>query len=212
MATSLQIQAAVTEPQAPLAGPRFREALGFAARLHERQLRKGTQIPYVAHLMAVASLALEHGADEETAIAALLHDAVEDQGGQATREKIRSIFGDRVAAIVDGCSDSDQKPKPPWRERKEQYIAHLPQATPDVLLVSACDKLHNARCVLADYRVHGEATWSRFNGGRDGTLWYYRTLVDTFRTVGATVPAALLDELERVVTELERLAAGQAVE
>lgn len=189
-------------------GPRFREALGFAARLHEGQLRKGTPVPYVAHLMAVAGLALEHGADEDTAIAALLHDAVEDQGGPATREKIRQMFGERVASIVDGCTDTDETPKPPWRARKEQYLAHLRTAPPEVRLVSASDKLHNARCILDDCRRQGESSWSRFKGGRDGTLWYYRSLVETFRETGSP----LLEELDRVVTELERLCAGQSVE
>lgn len=194
----------------PVLGPRFCEALTLASRLHEKQLRKGTQVPYVAHLLAVASLALEHGADEDTAIAALLHDAVEDQGGPPTRETIRQAFGERVASIVDGCSDTDEVPKPPWRERKEKYIAHLASAPLEVLLVSACDKLHNARSLLEDYRRQGEATWSRFRGGRDGTLWYYRTLVRTFQQVGSPVLPELgrvVDELGRVVDELEQLAA-----
>src|SRR5205085_11747027 len=119
---------------------RFEEALAFAARLHKSQLRKGTGVPYVSHLLAVAGIALEHGADEDEAIAALLHDAIEDQGGAATREEIRRRFGDRVVGIVDGCSDTDVSPKPPWRERKEAYIAHVRDASPSVRLVSAADK------------------------------------------------------------------------
>lgn len=195
-----------TTRTSPKLGPRFREALSFATMLHEKQLRKGTEIPYVAHLLAVASLALEHGADEDTAIAALLHDAVEDQGGKETLERIRQAFGERVAAIVDGCSDTDETPKPPWHERKQRYLAHLPSASPEARLVSACDKLHNARCLLEDYRRHGEEVWSRFKGGREGTLWYYRAVVEIFRKVGSPV----LEELERVVAELDQLASARA--
>lgn len=185
---------------------RFEEALVYAARLHSAQVRKGSGIPYVAHLLAVAGLVIEHGEDEDEAIAALLHDAVEDQGGAPRREEIRRRFGDRVAEIVDGCTDAETVPKPPWRARKERYVAHLAEAPPSVLLVSSADKLHNARSILADYRTCGEALWERFTGGREGTLWYYRALVEAFRARGAAVPLA--DELARVVTELERLGAA----
>jgi GTP pyrophosphokinase len=182
---------------------RFEDALVYATRLHARQVRKGTGIPYIAHLLAVTAIVLEHGADEDTAIAALLHDAVEDQGGAATRETIRERFGEQVAAIVDGCTDTDVTPKPPWRARKEAYVAHVRTAPPDVRLVSAADKLHNARSILADYRVLGEATWDRFTGGKAGTLWYYHALVDAFRAAGST---PLVEELARVVDDLETLA------
>ena len=182
---------------------RFEEALTYAARLHAGQLRKGTKIPYVAHLLSVASIALRHGADEDEAIAALLHDAVEDQGGAATREEIRRRFGENVARIVDGCTDTDVTPKPPWKPRKEAYIAHVREAPPSVRLVSAADKLDNARAILADYRLVGEALWKRFTGGKAGTLWYYRSLVRTFRETGSS---PLVDELDRVVSEIERLA------
>jgi (p)ppGpp synthase/HD superfamily hydrolase len=182
---------------------RFEEALTFATRLHAGQCRKSTTIPYVAHLLGVASLVLEAGGDEDEAIAALLHDAVEDQGGEATLEEIRRRFGETVAAIVDGCSDTTTVPKPPWRARKEAYIAHLREASASECLVSAADKLHNARTILADYRVLGEVLWERFNGGKEGTLWYYRALVETFR---AASPTPLVEELERVVAEIERLA------
>jgi len=184
-------------------GSRFDEALALATRLHATQLRKGTSIPYVAHLLSVAALVLEAGGDEDQAIAALLHDAVEDQGGAATLAEIRRRFGDRVAAIVDGCSDTDQVPKPPWRRRKEVYLEHLAEAGPDVLLVSLADKIHNARAVLADLRVLGDGLWPRFSGGKDGELWYYRRLADTF---AARRPGALADELGRTVAEIERLA------
>jgi GTP pyrophosphokinase len=190
----------------PLSG-RFEEALVYAAQLHAAQKRKGTEIPYVAHLLAVASIALEHGADEDESIAALLHDAIEDQGGARTREEIRRRFGDRVVAIVDGCTDAEVVPKPPWRERKEAYVAHVREAPPSVRLVSASDKLHNARAILADFRASGDRLWDRFTGGRDGTLWYYRALVDAYRESGAS---RLVDELDLVVTELERLTAPAA--
>ena len=182
---------------------RFEEALSFAARLHSAQVRKGTDIPYVSHLLAVAAVALEHGADEDEAIAALLHDAVEDQGGAATREEIRRRFGDRVAEIVDGCTDAETIPKPPWRERKERYVAHIADASPSVCLVSAADKLHNARSILSDLRACGDEVWGRFKGGKEGTLWYYRSLVGAFRAHG---PSPLVEELARTVEEIERLA------
>ena len=182
---------------------RFREALVYAAELHATQLRKGSDTPYVAHLLAVASLVLEHGGNEDEAIAGLLHDAIEDQGGDATRQEIRRRFGEGVTAIVDGCTDADVVPKPPWRARKEAYIAHLAGSSPSVRLVSSADKLHNARSILADYRAVGEQVWSRFKGGREGTLWYYRALCDAYRGAGGT---PILDELERTVAELERLA------
>ncbi len=183
--------------------PHFQEALVFAAQLHAGQTRKGTTVPYIAHLLAVCSIVLEHAGNEDEAIAALLHDAVEDQGGASTREAIRRRFGDVVVAIVDGCTDTDVIPKPPWKARKEAYIAHLRTAPASVRLVSAADKLHNARTVLADYRLLGDALWQRFTGGKDGTLWYYRAVTNALRQAGTT---PLIEELERVVSELERLA------
>src|SRR5712691_4178501 len=183
---------------------RFEEALVFATQLHAKQTRKGTSIPYIAHLLAVTILVLEHGANEDEAIAALLHDAIEDQGGAATREDIRRRFGDTVVAIVDGCTDAEVMPKPPWRARKEAYIAHVREAPASVRLVSAADKLHNARTILADYRQLGDSLWQRFNGGKEGTLWYYRSMVNAFRAAGTT---PLVEELDRVVSEIERLAA-----
>lgn len=181
---------------------RFTDALTYATQLHANQTRKGGGVPYISHLLGVASIALEYGANEDEAIAALLHDAIEDQGGAPTREEIRRRFGDTVTQIVDGCTDADTTPKPPWRQRKEAYIAHIPQACASVRLVSAADKLHNVRSILKDYRLIQEAVWERFQGGKNGTLWYYRTLLDTFRAIEST---PLIDELERVVTELEEL-------
>ena len=185
--------------------PRFEEALVYATRLHARQFRKGTAVPYVAHLLGVTSIALLFGANEDEAIAALLHDAVEDQGGAETREEIRRRFGENVAAIVDGCTDTDVVPKPPWRARKEAYILHIRNASSSVRLVSSADKLDNARAVLGDYRVVGENLWARFKGGKDGTLWYYSELVKAFREAGGGL---LVDELDRVVKEIHRLAAN----
>ncbi|MCC5660213.1 HD domain-containing protein [Nostoc sp. XA010] len=181
---------------------RFTTALTYATQLHANQVRKGSGVPYVAHLLGVASIALEYGANEDEAIAALLHDAIEDQGGAATREEIRDRFGDNVTAIVDGCTDADTTPKPPWRHRKEAYIGHISTASPSVLLVSLADKLYNAQSILKDYRVLGESLWERFHGGKEGTLWYYRALVDAFSKAGTTV---IIDELQRVVAQIEVL-------
>ncbi|HLI09668.1 MAG TPA: HD domain-containing protein [Ktedonobacteraceae bacterium] len=184
--------------------PRFEEALVFAAQLHGQQVRKGTAVPYISHLLAVASLVLEYGGNEDEAIAALLHDAIEDQGGAATREEIRRRFGNSVVAIVDGCTDAEVIPKPPWRERKENYIARVRHEPASVRLVSAADKLHNARSILADYRVLGDELWRRFAGGKQGTLWYYHSLVDAYRAA-ATNP--LVEELARTVAEIDALVA-----
>jgi (p)ppGpp synthase/HD superfamily hydrolase len=187
---------------------RFEAALVYAARLHAQQLRKGSQIPYVAHLLGVASIVMEYGGNEDEAIAALLHDAIEDQGGDSTRQEIRRRFGERIAGIVEGCTDADVIPKPPWKRRKETYLAHLPTASPSVLLVSAADKLENARAILSDYRSLGDALWERFAGRKEGTMWYYRELVNVYRTV--RTPEPLTDELDRVVTEIERHSKAKA--
>ena len=185
-------------------GEKLESALIVASRLHKDQTRKGTSIPYITHLLAVASIVGENGGTEDEVVAALLHDAPEDQGGEATLGDIRARFGDGVAEIVDGCTDTYEDPKPPWRERKERYLAHLAGASNSVRLVSSADKLHNARAVLSDYREHGEDLWARFNGGKEGTLWYYRAVVDTLRGDGPVT-----EELDRVVTELETLSGKQ---
>ena len=185
---------------------RFREALEYAVQLHERQRRKGSDTPYIAHLLSVTAIVLEHGASEDEAIAALLHDAVEDQGGAPVREEIRRRFGPVVAAIVDGCSDSETNPKPPCRKRKEKFLAQLPAAGRSVHLVSAADKLHNVRALVDDYREHGESLWDRFSGGRAGTLWYYRAVADA---LASALPCPLVQKLERAVSELERAAAAR---
>jgi len=181
---------------------RLREALAYAAELHARQTRKGTDTPYVAHLLGVCALVIEHGGGEDEAIAALLHDAPEDQGGRETLETIRARFGARVASLVEACSDTLETPKPPWRARKERYLAHLEHAGDAARLVSAADKLYNARTVLDDLREVGSSVFERFTGRKEGTLWYYRALSERFTRLG---PRALAAELERVVSEMERL-------
>ena len=191
-----------TNEESELLTERFERALVYATDLHREQRRKGSGVPYVAHLLAVCALTLEYGGDEDEAIAALLHDAIEDQGGAVARAEILRQFGERVTEIVEGCTDTDESPKPPWRARKEEYIRHVREAPASVRLVSACDKLHNARSLVMDYRVYGEALWDRFTGARDGTLWYYRAMVNALRAAGTS---PVVDELDRVVTELERL-------
>lgn len=188
-------------------GPRFLRAFLFAAEKHKGQPRKASTIPYIAHLMGVASLVLEAGGDEDLAIAALLHDVVEDCGGAPMLKEVRRRFGPRVAKMVDGCTDTDVYPKPPWRQRKEKYIARLRYEDKETRLVSAADKLNNVRSILSDYRSVGESVWSRFHGGREGTLWYYRTLRDEFLR---DQPNRITRDLGRAVNELESLAAKNA--
>jgi (p)ppGpp synthase/HD superfamily hydrolase len=182
--------------------PRFSQALVYAVEAHDGQTRKGTSIPYVAHVLAVASLALENGANEDEAIAALLHDVVEDCGGLPRLADLRERFGESVASIVMGCTDSTETPKPPWKERKQAYIHHLDAASPSALLVSACDKLHNVRSLLVSVRNDGDAGWSRFKGGKDGTLWYYRAVLDGLKRCGTS--PRLMHELEISLEELHR--------
>lgn len=189
---------------APFFTQHFNLAFELAAGFHHNQTRKGTPVPYIGHLMAVCSLVLDSGGDEDQAIAALLHDVVEDQGGLTTLATIRQLFGDRVAAAVEACSDSmtsDPAQKLPWRERKERYLAHLKDASADALMVGAADKLHNARAILMDYRQVGEEVWSRFKVGKDEQLWYYGELVAGFRQTAA--PKMLVDELDRTVEQLK---------
>jgi len=184
-------------------GPRFDEAFVFAARKHAGQTKKGTGVPYISHVMAVASLVLEAGGDEEMAIAALLHDVVEDCGGLPTLKEIEEKFGHRVARIVDGCTDSYGYPKPPWRERKEKYLLRVREEDDETRLVSVADKVHNTRAILLDYREIGDRVWERFAGKREGSMWYYRSLANEFERRGSN---RLSRELARVVAELEELA------
>ena len=187
-------------------GKRFRDAMVWAAELHENQRRKGGNIPYVAHLLGVAAIVLEHGGDEDEAIAALLHDALEDQLHKMSPGEIQARFGEKVEAIVEACTDGDpaeqrDRDQAKWRKRKETYIAEIPHKPDGAILVSMADKLHNARAILEDYRVIGDALWPRFTTGKDGTLWYYRALLDAY---AARRKDRLWTELERTVQAIER--------
>ena len=185
---------------------RLAEGVTYALAVHATQKRKGTDTPYVSHLLGVASLVLEHGGEEEQAIAAMLHDAIEDQGAHL-EPIIRQRFGARVADIVLGCTDADTLPKPPWRARKEAYIAHLEHAGPAVLLVSCADKVHNARAICTDLRTYGLSVFTRFNAGQDGIVWYYRSLADAFARL---LPGALSAELSEAVRIMETLPPPQS--
>lgn len=203
----------VQDTSTPRLTVRFEEALVYAAQLHRFQTRKGTEIPYVSHLLAVTALVIQDGGDEDQAIAALLHDAVEDQGGRETLAEIHRRFGEQVARIVEHCTDAYEDPKPPWRARKESYLARLRQAPPEVQRVSLADKLHNARSILRDLRSGGPQVWERFRGGKEGTLWYYRSLVEIFTPAETQAPIRtngyMAAELNRVYAEIVRLAARQ---
>jgi (p)ppGpp synthase/HD superfamily hydrolase len=186
---------------------RFDRALLYATHIHGGQLRKGTGVPYIAHLLAVAATVLEFDGSEDTAIAALLHDAVEDQGGEPRLADIRNRFGERVAEIVRACSDSVAdtsagQQKEAWHLRKTRYVAHLGQADADTLLVSLADKIHNARSILRDLRKPdvGAAVWARFKSSQQDTLWHYRELAKAFAQYR---PGQLADELGEIVDALE---------
>jgi (p)ppGpp synthase/HD superfamily hydrolase len=180
---------------------RFDNALVYASQLHRDQVRKGSGIPYVAHLLSVSSRVIVAGGSEDQAIAGLLHDAAEDQGGQTTLDEIRDRFGAPVSQIVADCTDSWVEPKPAWRPRKEAYLSALPSKAPTSLLVSLADKVDNAEAILLDYRHIGDELWSRFTGGREGTIWYYRTLSTIFDRV---LPCALTNELSRTVSQFPK--------
>ena len=201
---NLEVSAQTSTPK--LTG-QFSKALLYAELKHHNQVRKGGDIPYVGHLLTVAGLVINDGGSEAQAIAALLHDAVEDQGGAATLDEIRANFGDEVARIVDECSDTDEKPKPPWLDRKRKYIEHLAEVGDDTLLVSVADKLDNARSMLRDYHSHGPSLWERFNRKNpQDHLWYYGELLKAYRNRGCT--SWMVDELGRVVDELRRQVEG----
>ncbi len=185
-----------------LLSPRFTAALTYAAELHREQQRKVSGVPYVGHLLRVAGIVLEYGGDEDEAIAALLHDAVEDQGGSPVLEEIRRRFGEAVAKTVLGCSDTQTRPKPPWQERKQAHVEHVRTASPSVRMVVAADKLDNARSLLHEYRVRGESLWSFFHGGRSGTLWYYDAMLAGLKEAGVT---KLVEELERTLAEMHKV-------
>jgi (p)ppGpp synthase/HD superfamily hydrolase len=192
----------------PELGPRLQEAFRYAAEKHAGQTRKQTAVPYLSHLMAVTSLVLEAGGDEDMAIAALLHDVVEDCGGMPRLREIRKLFGARVAKIVERCTDSFGDQKLEWMLRKKAYLREVKRADRQSRLVSASDKLHNVRTILADYRQVGEAIWTRFSGKREGTLWYYRVLSDEFQRRGAN---RISRELALAVAELERITGKKRV-
>jgi (p)ppGpp synthase/HD superfamily hydrolase len=187
---------------------RFDAALLLASELHRGQRRKGTTIPYMSHLLSVACLIMEDGGTEDEAIAGLLHDAVEDQGGRPTLVRIEAEFGSDVAHLVELASDTDVIPKPPWRARKEAYVQHLEEAPPAALRVSAADKLHNARSIVRDLRSLGDQLWSRFSAGPSEQLWYYRSLVEV---LSRRLPGPLTDELARTVDEMAQLTGDPAV-
>lgn len=190
---------------APRLSERFDEAFQYASKLHRTQTRKGGDTPYVGHLLSVASLVIEGGGSEAQAIAGLLHDAVEDQGGAPVLEEIRARFGDEVATIVEECSDTDEVPKPPWKPRKQAYIDHLSHASEATILVSLADKLDNARAILRDYRIDGAELWTRFSEHDPKEhLWYYESLLAVFKEKNTTW---LVDELQRVFDELKKLVA-----
>lgn len=201
--------------QGPLTA-RFGRALAYAEALHRKQVRKGSNVAYISHLMAVSSLVIEHGGSEDEAIGGLLHDSIEDQAGSdpdPLMREIRDQFGEAVLAIVRGCSDSDVSiGKPPWRERKQRYIAHIANAPRSIVLVSAADKVHNARSILTDYLAEGEAVWSRFSAGRDGTLWYYGEMSGAFAARVPDVPAGLAGLLSVTVAEIQRVAGSDSLD
>ncbi|HEX5634193.1 MAG TPA: HD domain-containing protein [Gemmatimonadales bacterium] len=188
-------------PDSPVITQRFLAALTLALDVHRLQFRKGTTIPYASHLLAVVALVLEYGGTENQAIAAALHDAVEDQGGPSLQQRIWQQFGPDVARLVESLTDAESTPKPPWRERKERYVQRLARAPEDALLVDLACKVHNARTIVADLRTDGAKAWERTGGGREGSLWYYRALVDA---IGARTSGRLVDELRRLVGEMER--------
>jgi len=185
---------------------RFQAALDLAFELHQDQERKGSREPYLTHLMSVSALVLENGGSENQAISALLHDAVEDQGGLPTLERIREEFGEEVAEIVDGCTDAYTHPKPPWKERKLNFLENLTTASDTILLVSLSDKVHNARSILRDFQKEGDSIWERFNGGKSGTLWYYQSLANIF---DKSPYSFLKQELRQIVEEIITLAGIQ---
>jgi GTP pyrophosphokinase len=195
-----------TVPATPLTD-RFSEATSYALGIHATQRRKGSGIPYAAHLLSAAALVVENGGGEDEAVAAILHDAVEDQGGAARLDDIRRRFGDRVAGIVKGCTDTaparqGSGKKEPWRLRKERHIAHLAETTDHgILLVVAADKLHNARAILQDIRKSGLSVYDRFNAGKEGTLWYYREIAAILKK---NLGGFLAEELKRVVEKIAK--------
>jgi len=189
-----------TLTETPQLSTRFEAALVYATRLHNYQIRKGSGIPYLSHLLSVAALVLEDGGDEDEAIAALLHDAIEDQGGEKTRAEIRQRFGERVVNIVDGCTEDKTLPSLSWKERKLKYLEKIRLASPEVRRVSLADKLHNLRSIVADWERVGETVWLRFTAGKEGTLWFYRSFLEIVQQQNSSFFAL---ELARLISRLE---------
>ena len=190
---------------APTLGPRFEEALLFAVRTHDGDLRKGTEIPYVSHLLSVCALVLEDGGDEDEAIAALLHDTLEDHPEKVTKADLDRRFGSRVADLVAACTDTPPDytggTKADWHERKATYVELIREEPYPKCRVALADKLHNTRSVVLDHRRLGDEIWTRFNAPKEDQLHYHRALVEAFREAGA--PDYLVDELDSLVRELE---------
>jgi (p)ppGpp synthase/HD superfamily hydrolase len=184
---------------------RYVEAVAYAHQLHATQVRKGSDVPYLSHLLSVSALVMEAGGNEDQAIAGLLHDGPEDCGGRAVLAEIESRFGPRVAGIVAACTDTFEEPKPPWRARKEAYVAGVPAKPAEALVVVMADKLHNARSILTDHAELGAAVWGRFRGGREGTAWYYAALGEALLARGEG-SASLRRELRQAIEELVRRA------
>jgi (p)ppGpp synthase/HD superfamily hydrolase len=182
--------------------PRLYQALEFAFKLHGHDARKQSTLPYLAHLLSVCALVQQDGGDEDEAIAALLHDTLEDKPQQTNRQEILSLFGANVLVIIEIATDTPPDyiggSKPPWRQRKENYLAHIRNSNPAMLRVTIADKIDNARAILADYRLLGDSLWQRFNAGKDDQFWYYQSAIATFEAAGVRGP--LLDELKRVVS------------
>ena len=187
---------------------RLAEAFAYAEEIHRGQARRKTEAPTLSHLMAVASLVMENGGDEDQAIAALLHDGPEDCGGRAILERIRERFGDLVAALVEDCTDTMESPKPDWQTRKRKYLDHLETVGDKSLLISICDKVHNARSLVAGYRQEGDAFWDRFTATPRQTLWYYTTLLEIFRRRRNPQIEPLISQLGRSVRQLQEAIQG----
>ncbi|MEH1896963.1 MAG: HD domain-containing protein [Nostoc sp.] len=177
---------------------RFEEALVYATQLHAEQVRRISGVPYISHLLSVTALVLEDGGSEDEAIAALLHDAIEDRGGRRTGEIIRQKFGDKVADIVEACTESDVVPQPPWKERKQKYLENISQGSPEVLRVALADKVHNARSNLTEWDLYGDKAWNKEQ--RQRTLWFYRSVITVAQTL---TDSRLVEELRRIVKQLE---------
>ncbi len=180
---------------------RYNFAINYAANLHNGQYRKGTQIPYITHLMSVSSSVFEYGGNLDQAIAGLLHDSIEDQGAKTNYEEIKSHFGEVVEEIVRACTDSESIPKPPWQERKSQYLRNLKHKPQYIKLVVACDKLHNAQSIVRDVHIHGKTVWNRFNATPTQTLWYYEGILSAISDLNNPV----IKTLEKVILDLKAL-------